>query len=90
MLVDDSDPDTDLTKIQHLLQTSGAIRKYAHSRWFVLTGLIHDLGRVLCLLGERNGALLVIPSRWIAFTRRTSCLRSTSMRSRHEHPAPSS
>src|SRR5438128_8381948 len=29
-LVDDSDPDTDLTQIEHLLQTAEAIRKDAH------------------------------------------------------------
>ncbi|MGI8770780.1 MAG: inositol oxygenase family protein [Acidobacteriaceae bacterium] len=51
-LVDDSDPDTDLTQIEHLLQTSEAIRKDGHPRWFVLTGFIHDLGKVLCLYGE--------------------------------------
>ena len=51
-LVDDSDPDTDLTQIEHLLQTSEAIRKDGHPRWFVLTGLVHDLGKVLCLYGE--------------------------------------
>lgn len=48
-LVDDSDPDTDLTQIEHLLQTSEAIRNDGHPRWFVLTGFIHDLGKVLCL-----------------------------------------
>ena len=51
-LVDDSDPDTDLTQIEHLLQTSEAIRREGHPRWFVLTGFIHDLGKVLCLWGE--------------------------------------
>src|ERR1700678_145567 len=51
-LVDDSDPDTDLTQIEHLLQTSEAIRKDGHPRWFVLTGFIHDLGKCLCLYGE--------------------------------------
>jgi inositol oxygenase len=35
-LVDDSDPDTDLTQIEHLLQTSEAIRKDGHPRWMVL------------------------------------------------------
>src|ERR1700712_5349704 len=34
-LVDDSDPDTDLTQIEHLLQTSEAIRRDGHPRWFV-------------------------------------------------------
>lgn len=51
-LVDDSDPDTDLTQIEHLLQTSEAIRADGHPDWFVLTGLIHDLGKILCLWGE--------------------------------------
>ena len=57
-LVDDSDPDTDLTQIQHLLQTSEAIRKDGHPRWFVLTGLVHDLGKVLCLYGEPQWAVV--------------------------------
>ena len=51
-LVDDSDPDTDLTQIEHLLQTSEAIRKDGHPRWMVLTGFLHDLGKCLCLYGE--------------------------------------
>jgi inositol oxygenase len=57
-LVDDSDPDTDLTQIEHLLQTSEAIRKDGHPRWFVLTGFIHDLGKVLCLYGEPQWAVV--------------------------------
>jgi inositol oxygenase len=51
-LIDDSDPDTDLTQIEHLLQTSEAIRKDGHPRWMVLAGFIHDLGKCLCLYGE--------------------------------------
>jgi inositol oxygenase len=57
-LVDDSDPDTDLTQIEHLLQTSEAIRSDGHPRWFVLTGLIHDLGKILCLFGEPQWAVV--------------------------------
>ncbi|MFZ0662266.1 MAG: inositol oxygenase family protein [Acidobacteriaceae bacterium] len=57
-LVDESDPDTDLTQIEHLLQTSEAIRKDGHPRWFVLTGFIHDLGKVLCLYGEPQWAVV--------------------------------
>ena len=57
-LVDDSDPDTDLTQIEHLLQTSEAIRKDGHPRWMVLSGLIHDLGKVLCLYGEPQWAVV--------------------------------
>jgi inositol oxygenase len=57
-LVDNSDPDTDLTQIEHLMQTAEAIRKDGHPRWFVLTGLIHDLGKVLCLYGEPQWAVV--------------------------------
>ena len=51
-LVDDSDPDTDLTQMEHLLQTSEAIRRDGHPRWMVLVGFVHDLGKCLCLYGE--------------------------------------
>ena len=51
-LVDDSDPDTELSQLQHLLQTAEAIRRDDHEDWFVLTGFIHDLGKILCLSGE--------------------------------------
>ena len=51
-LVDESDPDTELPQISHLLQTAEAIRADGHPDWFVLTGFIHDLGKVLCLFGE--------------------------------------
>jgi inositol oxygenase len=51
-LVDDSDPDTDLTQIEHLMQTSEAIRRDAQPRWMVLVGFLHDLGKCLCLYGE--------------------------------------
>lgn len=51
-LVDASDPDTDLSQIQHALQTAEAIRKKYPGEeydWFHVTGLIHDLGKVLSL-----------------------------------------
>lgn len=57
-LVDDSDPDTDLPQIEHNLQTAEAIRKAGHPRWFILTGLIHDLGKVLWLFGEPQWAVV--------------------------------
>ena len=46
-LVDDSDPDTDLTQIEHLMQTAEAIRADGHPRWFILTGLIRDLAWII-------------------------------------------
>jgi inositol oxygenase len=57
-LVDDSDPDTSLTQIEHLMQTSEAIRRDGRPGWFVLTGLIHDLGKLLCLFGEPQWAVV--------------------------------
>jgi inositol oxygenase len=57
-LVDDSDPDTRLPQIEHLLQTAEAIRRDDHPRWFILTGLIHDFGKVLCLFGEPQWAVV--------------------------------
>ncbi len=57
-LVDDSDPDTQLPQIEHVLQTAEAIRHDGHPRWFILTGLIHDLGKILCLFGEPQWAVV--------------------------------
>jgi len=57
-LVDDSDPDTDLSQIEHCLQTAEAIRRDGHPRWMVLAGLLHDLGKVLCLYGEPQWAVV--------------------------------
>jgi inositol oxygenase len=57
-LVDDSDPDTDLSQIEHNFQTAEAIRRDGHPRWMQLTGLIHDLGKVLCLWGEPQWAVV--------------------------------
>src|SRR3954451_17979300 len=57
-LIDDSDPDIELDQLQHLLQTSEAIRTDGHEDWFVLTGLVHDLGKVLCLYGEPQWAVV--------------------------------
>ncbi len=57
-LVDDSDPDTDLTQIEHNLQTAEAIRADGHPRWMQLTGLIHDCGKVLCSYGEPQWAVV--------------------------------
>ena len=57
-LIDDSDPDIELDQLQHLLQTGEAIRADGHPDWFVLTGFIHDMGKVLCLFGEPQWAVV--------------------------------
>jgi len=57
-LVDDSDPDIDLSQVEHALQTAEAVRADGHPRWFVLTGFIHDLGKMLCAFGEPQWAVV--------------------------------
>ncbi|XP_013146583.1 PREDICTED: inositol oxygenase-like [Papilio polytes] len=47
-LVDESDPDTELPNIVHAFQTAERIRQdHPEDDWFHLTGLIHDLGKVM-------------------------------------------
>jgi inositol oxygenase len=57
-LVDDSDPDTDMSQLEHLLQTAEQIRREGQPRWMVLTGFVHDLGKILCLWGEPQWAVV--------------------------------
>lgn len=51
-LVDESDPDTQMTQIVHSLQSAEAARRDNQPRWMILTALIHDLGKYLFFLGE--------------------------------------
>jgi inositol oxygenase len=53
-LIDESDPDTDLSQIEHLLQSAEAIRRDGKPRWMQLTGLIHDLGKLLFFFGAQG------------------------------------
>jgi len=57
-IVDDSDPDLELPQRVHALQTAEALRADGAPRWLVLTGFIHDLGKVLCLFGEPQWAVV--------------------------------
>ena len=52
------DPDIELDQFQHLLQTSESIWADGHEDWFVLTGFIYDLRKVLCLFGEPQWAVV--------------------------------
>lgn len=50
---DPSDPDTDNSNLIHAYQTAERIRKdYPDLEWFQVTGLIHDVGKILYLTGE--------------------------------------
>jgi inositol oxygenase len=54
-LTDESDPDTDVSQLQHALMTAEAIRKNYPGEeydWFWVTGLIHDLGKILSMKFE--------------------------------------
>ncbi|CAK9301130.1 unnamed protein product [Gordionus sp. m RMFG-2023] len=54
-IVDQSDPDTSLPNIIHSFQTAERIRKeYPDLDWFHLTGLIHDLGKIMAFYGEHQ------------------------------------
>ncbi|KAF7341739.1 hypothetical protein MSAN_02072700 [Mycena sanguinolenta] len=53
-LVDESDPDTELSQIEHLLQTAEAIRRDGKPDWMQVTGLVHDLGKLLYLFGSEG------------------------------------
>lgn len=57
-LIDDSDPDLDLPQIVHALQTAEAIRTDGHPDWLILTGLIHDCGKMLFFFGEPQWAVV--------------------------------
>jgi inositol oxygenase len=53
-LIDESDPDTSLSQIDHLLQSAEAIRRDGKPRWMQLVGLIHDLGKLLFFYGAEG------------------------------------
>lgn len=58
IFVDASDPDLDLPQIEHSLQTAESLRAARAPDWMVLTGLLHDLGKVLHLFGEPQWAVV--------------------------------
>ncbi|EDN97823.1 hypothetical protein SS1G_12677 [Sclerotinia sclerotiorum 1980 UF-70] len=47
-------PDTALSQIEHLLQTAEAMRRDGCPRWMIVTGLIHDLGKLLSFFGASD------------------------------------
>lgn len=58
-LVDESDPDLDLPNIVHAFQTAERAREeYPEWDWLHLTGLIHDLGKVMAFYGEPQWAVV--------------------------------
>ena len=57
-VVDQSDPDLGLSQLDHALQTAEALRADGAERSMVLAGFVHDLGKVLCLFGEPQWAVV--------------------------------
>uniref|UniRef100_A0ABD2XNJ3 Inositol oxygenase n=1 Tax=Trichogramma kaykai TaxID=54128 RepID=A0ABD2XNJ3_9HYME len=58
-LVDESDPDSDLPNIVHAFQTAEKIRAdHPNDDWFHLTGLIHDLGKIMAFYDEPQWAVV--------------------------------
>lgn len=57
-IVDESDPDLDLPQSIHAFQTAEKLRADGQPRWLILTGLIHDLGKVLVLFDEPQWAVV--------------------------------
>jgi inositol oxygenase len=54
--VDASDPDTDFPNIVHMFQTAESLRAAGEPDWMQLTGLVHDLGKLIYLFGnEKDG-----------------------------------
>jgi len=49
--VDASDPDLELPNLLHLLQTAEGIRRAGYPDWLQLTGLLHDMGKIMFLWG---------------------------------------
>ncbi|KAJ9589623.1 hypothetical protein L9F63_017208, partial [Diploptera punctata] len=58
-LVDESDPDVDIPNLVHAFQTAERIRAdHPEEDWFHLTGLIHDLGKIMAFYGEPQWAVV--------------------------------
>ena len=45
---------TSLSQIEHLLQTAEAIRRDGKPEWMQVTGLVHDLGKLLFLFDSEG------------------------------------
>ena len=56
---DESDPDlVDHPQSYHAYQTAEALRKDGHPDWLVLTGFIHDLGKILTTFNQPQWAVV--------------------------------
>lgn len=45
---------TSVSQIEHLLQTAEAMRRDGKPDWMQVTGLVHDLGKLLFMFGSEG------------------------------------
>ncbi|MCH9610419.1 MAG: hypothetical protein S4CHLAM81_12790 [Chlamydiales bacterium] len=57
-IIDSSDPDINLPQSHHAYQTAEALRRDGHPPWLILTGFIHDLGKILTTWNEPQWAVV--------------------------------
>lgn len=58
-LVDESDPDVNIPNSVHAFQTAERIREvHPDKEWLQLTGLVHDLGKVMAVWGEPQSSVV--------------------------------
>ena len=75
-ITDLSDPDTNLPNSIHALQTAEAIRREnKYPDWFILCGLIHDMGKILFLKGcDKDGTSKTTQFALVGDTFITGCI----------------
>lgn len=57
--IDVSDPDISMPNIHHLFQTAEGLRKDNYPDWLQLTGLLHDVGKLLYLFEDKDNGLSI-------------------------------
>ena len=62
--VDSSDPDIELSNMNHLFQTAEQMRKDGLPDWFQLTGFIHDLGKILGYVDNNSNNGTSVDTQW--------------------------
>lgn len=88
-LLDESDPDTELSQIDHALQTAEAIRRDKKPRWMQLVGLIHDLGKLLYFFDSKGQWDVVGDTFPVGCSFLTKIIFSESFRRNPDYLAPS-
>lgn len=56
---DNSDPDIDISNINHLFQVAESMRESGLPEWVQVVGLIHDLGKIMYLFGTPDNGTTI-------------------------------